>query len=53
MGDRVDKQFYIDGKTITLYDKDHNVYGTLEVPPDSSKAPWKRPIRNLGTGDFP
>ncbi len=37
-GDRVDKQFYFDGKTITLYDKDHNVYGTLEVPPDLESA---------------
>src|SRR5208282_3485505 len=31
-GDLIDKQFYLDGKTMTLYDKDHNVYGTLEVP---------------------
>jgi hypothetical protein len=38
VGDRVDKQFYIDGKTITLYDKGHNVYGTLEVPPDLESA---------------
>ena len=38
VGDRVDKQFYIDGKTVTLYDKDHNVYGTLEVPPDLESA---------------
>jgi hypothetical protein len=33
VGDRDDKQFYIDGKTVTLYDKGHNVYATLEVPP--------------------
>jgi len=38
VGDRVDKQFYVDGKTITLYDKGHNVYGTLEVPPDLESA---------------
>ncbi|MGB7913340.1 MAG: DUF2092 domain-containing protein [Desulfobaccales bacterium] len=38
VGDRVDKQFYIDGKTLTLYDKGHNVYGTLEVPPDIEGA---------------
>ncbi len=38
VGDRVDKQFYIDGKIITLYDKDHKVYGTLEVPPDLESA---------------
>ena len=38
VGDRVDKQFYIDGKTMTLYDKTHNVYATLEVPPDIEGA---------------
>ena len=37
-GDLVDKQFYFDGKTITLYDKDHNVYGVLAVPPDIESA---------------
>ena len=37
-GDLVDKQFFFDGKTITLYDKDHNVYGVLEVPPDIESA---------------
>ncbi len=37
-GDLVDKQFYFDGKTITLYDKDDNVYGTLEVPPNIESA---------------
>lgn len=37
-GDLIDKQFYFDGKTITLYDKDHNVYGTFEVPPDIESA---------------
>src|SRR5208283_1058395 len=37
-GDLVDKQFYFDGKTITLYDKDHNVYGTFEVPADIKSA---------------
>ena len=37
-GDLIDKQFFFDGKTITLYDKDHNVYGTLEVPPDIESA---------------
>ena len=37
-GDLVDKQFYFDGKTITLYDKDENVYGVLEVPPDIESA---------------
>src|SRR5208282_1172851 len=37
-GDLIDKQFYLDGKTMTLYDKDRNVYGTLEVPPDIESA---------------
>ncbi len=37
-GDLVDKQFYFDGKTITLYDKDHNVYGVLPVPPNIESA---------------
>ena len=37
-GDLVDKQFFFDGKTITLYDKDENVYGILEVPPDIESA---------------
>jgi len=37
-GDLIDKQFFFDGKTITLYDKDDNVYGTLEVPPDIESA---------------
>ncbi len=37
-GDRVDKEFYIDGKTLTLYDKGHNVYATIEVPPDLEGA---------------
>jgi hypothetical protein len=37
-GDLIDKQFFFDGKTITLYDKDHNVYGVLEVPPDIESA---------------
>lgn len=37
-GDLIDKQFFFDGKTITLYDKDDNVYGILEVPPDIESA---------------
>jgi hypothetical protein len=37
-GDLLDKQFYFDGKTIALYDKDDNVYGTLEVPPNIESA---------------
>jgi hypothetical protein len=31
-GDLVDKQFFFNGKTITLYDKAEKVYGTMEVP---------------------
>ena len=37
-GDLVNKQFYFDGKTITLYDKDEKVYGALEVPPNIESA---------------
>jgi hypothetical protein len=37
-GDLIDKQFFFDGKTITLYDEDHNVYGVLEVPPNIESA---------------
>jgi hypothetical protein len=37
-GDLIDKQFFFDGKTLTLYDKDHNVYGVLEVPPNIESA---------------
>jgi hypothetical protein len=37
-GDLVDKQFFFDGKTLTLYDKDRNVYGALEVPPNIEGA---------------
>ena len=48
-GDLVDKQFYFDGKTITLYDKDDNVYGILGCP-RISKAPWRRRTKSLGSG---
>ena len=37
-GDLVNKQFFFDGKTITLYDKNDNVYGMLDVPPDIESA---------------
>jgi hypothetical protein len=37
-GDLVDKQLYFDGKTLTLYDKDHNVYGAMTAPPDIEGA---------------
>lgn len=31
-GDVDNKEFFLDGKTLTLYDKPHNVYATMEVP---------------------
>ena len=31
-GDLENKQFFYDGKTITLYDESHNSYATLEAP---------------------
>jgi len=37
-GDDVNKQFFFDGKTITLYDKTDKVYATMEVPPDIEGA---------------
>ena len=37
-GDLVNKQFYFDGKNITLYDEEHNVYGTMAAPPDIEGA---------------
>ncbi len=38
VGDLMGKQFYYDGKTITLYDKTHNVYATEEAPPEIEAA---------------
>jgi hypothetical protein len=38
VGDLVDKQFFFDGKTIILYDKDENVYGAIDVPPSIEEA---------------
>jgi hypothetical protein len=37
-GDLVNKEFYFNGKTITLYDKDDKVYGIMEVPPNIEGA---------------
>lgn len=37
-GDVVSKQFFFDGKTITLYDKSAKLYATLDVPPDIEAA---------------
>lgn len=37
-GDLVNKQFFFNGKTVTLYDKNAKVYGTMEVPPDIEGA---------------
>jgi hypothetical protein len=37
-GDLVHKQFFFNGKTITLYDKTHKVYGVMEVPPNIEEA---------------
>jgi hypothetical protein len=32
-GDIVNQEFYYDGKTLTLYQKDRNYYATVEAPP--------------------
>jgi hypothetical protein len=37
-GDVEHKQLFYDGKTLTLYDKDKNVYGALELPGDLDAA---------------
>ncbi len=37
-GDLVNKQFFLNGKTITLYDKTDKVYGSMETPPSIEKA---------------
>jgi hypothetical protein len=38
VGDLVNKQFFFDGKTITLYDKDEEVYGAIDAPPGIEEA---------------
>ncbi len=38
VGDLVKKQFFFDGKTITLYDKNEEVYGVIDVPPSIEEA---------------
>ncbi len=37
-GEVVSKQFFFDGKSITLYDKSAKMYATLDVPPDIEAA---------------
>ena len=37
-GDRVDQELYYDGKYITLYSKDVNVYASLDAPPTIDAA---------------
>ncbi len=37
-GDILDKQFFLNNDTLTLYDKDKNVYATLQVPSDIGMA---------------
>ena len=37
-GDRVDKQFFYDGKTLTLYSPAAKVYATVEAPPEIEGA---------------
>ena len=37
-GDLIHQKFFYDGKTITLYDGDHNVYATIDAPSDISSA---------------
>lgn len=37
-GDGIDKQFFFNGRTITLYDNKANMYATMDVPPDIEGA---------------
>jgi hypothetical protein len=37
-GDLVNREFFLNGATLTLYDKDENVYATMEVPTDIEGA---------------
>jgi len=37
-GDLVNKQLYFDGKNLTLYDRNHNVYGVMAAPGDIEGA---------------
>ena len=37
-GDLINKQFFLNGMTLTLYDKAAKVYATVEVPPDIEGA---------------
>lgn len=37
-GDLVNKEFFFNGKTITLYDKTDKVYASMEVPPTIEEA---------------
>jgi hypothetical protein len=37
-GDLLNKEFFFNGKSITLYDRTHNVYGAMDVPPGIEAA---------------
>ena len=38
VGDIVNRQFFFNGKTITLYDKDAKIFAAMDVPPDIEAA---------------
>jgi hypothetical protein len=38
VGDIVNKHFFFNGKTITLYDKNANIFASISVPPDIEAA---------------
>lgn len=38
VGDLVNKEFFLNGPTLTLHDKDKNAYATMEVPTDIERA---------------
>jgi hypothetical protein len=46
-GDLDNKEFFLNGKTITLYDKPQNVYATMEVP-DGIDAAMDKAVKEYG-----
>ena len=37
-GDRVDKEFFMDGTVVTLYDRSRKIFGSINVPPAIEEA---------------
>lgn len=50
VGDKEHRQLVYDGKTITLMDRNKNLYTTIAAPPRRSMPPWSTPPRPLISG---